>query len=467
MGEPAGRPFRRIGRHPAGMWKPEWVALPFKDTNMRNFTKFLLAIGVLMGLTGAAAQAAPAEVQWWHAMTGALNDRVNEMVENYNKSQDKVHVTATFKGSYPETFNQTIAAFRANKQPHIVQMFEVGTQTMMMSGAIYPVYQLMKDSGRDVDWSKFVQPVLSYYVSAEGNLLSMPFNSSTPIFYYNKEHFAKAGLTDPPQTWDQVGEYIKKIRASGQECAYTTAWQTWVHLENYTALHQLPFATEANGFKSLKTQLAFNSPQVIKHIARLQSWAKDNSFQYVGRTNEASAAFHSAKCSMLTESSAGYANISRNAKFDWTATTLPTETGAKNTNSIIGGASLWVLKGHSKQDYDAVGDFLMFVGSADTQAWWHQMTGYVPITIGAYEKSKAEGYYKQVPVQEIALTQLTRAKPTEFSRGLRLGNLVQIREVMNEELETVWAQKKTAAEGLNDAVRRGNELLRQFEQMNQ
>jgi sn-glycerol 3-phosphate transport system substrate-binding protein len=427
---------------------------------MRTMRSIVLAMSLVAGLAIGTAQAAPQEVQWWHAMTGALNDRVNEMTDKFNKSQDKVHVTATFKGTYPETINQTVAAFRAGKQPHLVQVFEVGTQTMMMSGAIYPVYQLMADTGHKVDWSKFVQPVLSYYVSADGNLQSMPFNSSTPILYYNKDHFANAGLKDPPQTWAQLGEYMHKLRAAGQDCAYTTSWQTWVHLENFNALHQIPFATEANGFK-------INSPQDIQHIALLQSWAKDKTFQYFGRTNQGSAAFYNGTCSMLTESSAGYANVTKNAKFPWSATTMPTDTGAKNTNSIIGGASLWVLKGHTKEDYAAVADFLNFVASTDNQAWWHQMTGYVPITVAAYDKSKADGYYKEVPVQEIAITQLTRAKPTEISRGLRLGNLVQIRDVMDEELETVWAQKKTPEQGLNEAVRRGNELLRQFEQMNQ
>jgi sn-glycerol 3-phosphate transport system substrate-binding protein len=414
----------------------------------------------------SVAQAAPVEIQWWHAMTGALNERVTEMVERYNKSQNDVKVVATFKGSYPETINQTIAAFRAKKQPHMVQVFEVGTLTMMTSGAIYPVYQLMKDQGHNIDWSKFVQPVLSYYVTADNNLLSMPFNSSTPIFYYNKDQLAKAGLTAPPKTWNEVTDYINKLKASGQECAYTTSWQSWVHVENFSALHQIPFASEANGFKGLDAELKFNNPQILKHITRIQGWAKSGAFSYQGRTNEGSAAFYGGKCSMLTESSAGYANVTKNAKFNWGATTLPTETGATNTNSIIGGATLWVLTGHSKEDYGAVAKFLNFIASTDNQVWWHQQTGYVPITLAAYAKSKADGYYKKVPVQEIALTQLTRAKPTDISRGLRLGNFVQIRTVIDEELENVWNAKKTPQQGLDDAVRRGNQLLREFEQLN-
>ena len=428
----------------------------------------LLAVVVLavwLGRRPGGFIGGPREIQWWHAMTGALNDRVNEMVERYNKSQTEVKIVATFKGSYPETINQTIAAFRAKKQPHMVQVFEVGTLTMMTSGAIYPVHQLMTDTGHNIDWSKFVQPVMSYYVTAENQLLSMPFNSSTPIFYYNKDHFAKAGIKAAPKTWDDVTAAIKKLKASGQACAYTTSWQSWVHLENYSALHQIPFASEANGFKGLNAELKFNNPQTIKHITRLQGWAKAGAFAYEGRTNQGSAAFYGGKCSMLTESSAGYANVTKNAKFAWDATTMPTETGATNTNSIIGGATLWVLQGHGKEDYAAVAKFLNFIASTDNQTWWHQQTGYVPITLAAYEKSKADGYYKQVPVQEIALKQLTRAKPTEISRGLRLGNFVQIRTVIDEEMEEVWNGKKSPKDALDSAARRGNQLLREFEQM--
>jgi len=425
----------------------------------------LVALAVFALLFGRSTGQA-AEVQFWHAMTGALNDHVNTMVKTYNESQKEHTVVATFKGTYPETINQTIAAFRAKKQPHLVQVFEVGTLTMMLSGAVYPVHQLMKEQGYNIDWSKFIQPVLGYYMTPEGNLMSMPFNSSTPIFYFNLEHFKKAGIHAPPQTWDEMEAAVKALRASGQECAYTTSWQSWVHLENYSALHNIPFASKANGFKGLDTVLEFNNPQVVKHIARLAKWTQEGSMSYEGRTNQGTQAFQNGKCSMLTESSAGYANITRNAKFEWSAAPLPVEKGTKPLNSIIGGATLWVLQGHSKEDYAGVASFLNYVASVDNQVWWHETTGYLPITQAAYAKAKADGYYKQVPVQETGLKQMMRATPTEISRGLRLGNFVQIRTVIDEELEGVWAGKKSPKEGLDEAVRRGNELLRQFEQLN-
>jgi sn-glycerol 3-phosphate transport system substrate-binding protein len=323
----------------------------------------------------------------------------------------------------------------------------------------------MEETGHKVNWAGFIQPVTSYYVTPDNHLLSMPFNSSTPIFYYNKDHFEKAGLKDPPKTWDQVDQYVQKLAASGQKCAFTTSWVSWTQLENYSALHGLPFATEANGFKSLKAQLVFNGPQQVKHWERLAKWVKQGAMSYEGRGAQPDPSFSSGKCSMIMASSANIGNFFRNSKFKWDATVMPTETGTPVRNSIIGGATLWVLKGHPKPHYEGVAEFLNYLSSAPVQSYWHKVTGYVPVTLAAYELAKKEGFYKEQPVQEIAITQLTRAQPTEVSRGLRLGNFTQIRDVIDEEAENIWSGKKTPKQGLDDAARRGNDLLRQFQQM--
>jgi len=432
---------------------------------MRSLKVLLLAASLLAGLAVSAAQAAPVDVQWWHAMSGVNKERIEKFANDFNASQSKYRVTASYKGSYTETMNAVIAAYRANQQPHIVQVFEVGTQSMMMSGAIYPVYQLMADTGHQVDWSGFIQPVLSYYFTPDNHLLSMPFNSSTPILYYNKDAFAKAGLKDPPKTWQQMDEYVHKLGVSGQKCAFATSWQSWVHLENYTALHGVWFATEDNGFKSLDAKLQFNQPVVVKHFELLQSWVKEGLMSYEGRGAVPDPAFSSGKCAMQTASSANYGNFTRDAKFAWSAAPLPIEAGYPVRNSTIGGATLWVLKGHAKEENEGTAEFLGYLASVPVQVFWHEATGYVPITMAAYRQAKTDGYYNANPVQEIAIEQLTRVAPTPVSRGLRLGNLVQIRDVMDEESENIWSGKKTAQQGLDDMVRRGNELLRQFQQM--
>jgi sn-glycerol 3-phosphate transport system substrate-binding protein len=173
----------------------------------------IAAVAVLASAQGAAAQT---EIQWWHAMGGALGEAVAKMTDQFNKSQSEYKINAVYKGSYPETLTAAIAAFRAKQGPAIVQVFEVGTATMMAAkGAVYPTYQLMADEKEPFDPKGFIGPVYGYYSTTDGKLLSMPFNSSTPVFYWNKDLFKKAGLDPekPPQTWPEVGEAAKKLVA--------------------------------------------------------------------------------------------------------------------------------------------------------------------------------------------------------------------------------------------------------------
>ena len=349
---------------------------------LRQFT-VVLALGILTLFLASDLMANPIEIQFWHAQRGPREETLNKIVDAYNKSQTKFKVVASHKGSYDETMNAGIAAFRSNKQPHLLQVYEVGTQTMMLSNAIYPVFNLMKDTGHKIDWKSYLQPVLSYYVSSKGELQSMPFNSSTPIMYYNKDLFKKAGLTGPPRTWDEMGEYTKKLVASGTEYGMTVAWQTWVMIENYSAIHDIPLATKANGFDGLDTELTINNPMVIKHMERLKTWLDDKRFTYEEREYKGpEAAFISGKCAILMDSISAIGALKKNIKFDWDAAPLPVEASMKNPqNSIIGGASLWVLKGHPKAEYQGVADFLAFHGKrghADSLAQGNRLFSHHP-----------------------------------------------------------------------------------------
>jgi len=410
---------------------------------------------------------AQTEIQWWHSMTGALGDRVNEIATGFNASQKEYKVVPVFKGSYPESMTAAIAAFRAGNAPHIVQVFEVGTATMMSAkGAIKPVYQLMNDSGIAWDPKAYVPAVAGYYTDRRGNMLSMPFNSSTPVFYINKDAYKKAGL-DPekaPKTWKEFAVVAGKLKASGQQCVYTTGWPSWVHIENFSAWHNLPIGTKENGIASADTQFTVNSPQHVAHIQMLADFAKNGWFTYAGRRNEAEAKFFSGECAMLTSSSAAQANIRKNAKFEFSVNFLPYHDEIKGApqNSIIGGASLWVLSGKKANDYKGVAQFFNYLSRPELQANWHQQTGYVPITLAAAEQTKKSGYYEKNPGTDIAVKQLNFKAPTGNSKGLRFGNFVQGREVIEEEIEAVLAGKKDAKAAMDDAVRRGNDILRKF-----
>jgi len=437
------------------------------------FKKTILATTALtLGLVAGPAFAASdgvTEIQWWHAMGGANGERVNRIASDFNATQTKYKVMPVYKGNYTETMTAAIAAFRAKKHPNIVQVFEVGTATMMAAkGAVYPIEDLMKDAGVKLDKSIFLPAVISYYQTPKGDLLSMPFNSSTPVLWYNKDALKKAGVESVPTTWTEMKTASDKILASGGKCGFSFGWQSWVMLENYSAWHNLPLGTRENGFAGLDTKFTFNNDMVKAHIAKLASWQKDKVFVYGGRRGDSLPKFTNGECAMWLNSSAYYGSIKKQAKFNFGQALLPIDKGAAKTaqNSIIGGATLWVLKGKSDESYKGTAKFMSYLASAEVQAWWHQETGYVPITMPAADLSMKQGFYKENPGTDTAIKQLSLNTPTPSSKGLRFGNFVQIRDIINEEMEAIWNGSKTASEGLDDAATRGNKLLRKFEKAN-
>jgi sn-glycerol 3-phosphate transport system substrate-binding protein len=432
----------------------------------------LSSVAAAAVLASTATASAQTEIQWWHAMGGNLGEAVNALADGFNKSQTQYKVVPVYKGSYTETLTAAIAAFRAKQAPHVVQVFEVGTANMMAAkGAVYPVYQLMADAKEPFDPKAYIGPVYGYYSTPDGKLLSMPFNSSTPVFYWNKEMFTKAGLdpNKPPKTWAEVGEMGKKLIASGAKCGFTPQWQTWTMIENYGAYHNLPYSTKENGFAGIDVELKFNDAARIKHIQRLADWGKDKVFVYGGREGKSTALFTAGECGMHIASSATASAIDKalgTDKFGIAMMPYDPDVKAQPQNSIIGGATLWVLQGKPKDDYVGVAKFLTYLASAPVQAKWHQETNYVPVTLAAAKITEDSGFYKKFPGRDIAVQQLTLNPPTPNSKGLRIGNFVQIRDVVDEELENVWSGKKDAKTALDDAVKRGNELVKRFEAAN-
>ncbi len=430
----------------------------------------ILMSAAAFALAGAAPAMAQTEIQWWHALTGANNDVVVRLSEEFNASQKDYKVVPAYKGSYPDTLNAGIAAFRANAAPHILQVFEVGTGTMMSAkGAVKPVHELMKEAGEAFDPKSYLPAITGYYSTAKGDMLSMPFNSSSMVMWYNKDAFKKAGLNAdaPPKTWPEVFEAAKKLKAAGfDKCGFSNAWATWANIEQLGAWHNVPLSTKVNGMEGFDAVLNFNqSPIFQKHWANLVELQKEGVYSYSGRTNTGEGRFTSGECPIFLTSSAFFGNVRANAKFDWANAPMPYYPDAPGApqNSIIGGASLWVMGGKPAAEYKGVAKFFSFLSDVDRQVKLHTESGYLPITRAAYEKVKASGFYKDKPFLETPLLQLNNKEPTENSRGLRYGGLVQIRDVWSEELEAALNGQKTAKAALDTAAERGNTMLRQFE----
>ncbi|MDP2031866.1 MAG: sn-glycerol-3-phosphate ABC transporter substrate-binding protein UgpB [Polaromonas sp.] len=421
-------------------------------------------------LVAPVASHAQTEVQWWHSMGGALGEWVNDLAKDFNASQKDYKVTPTFKGSYAESMTAGVAAYRAGNAPHMIQVFEVGTATMMSAkGATVPVGKVMADAGLKFDPAVYVPAVSGYYTAPNGQMLSYPFNSSTPVFHYNKDAFKAAGLDPekPPTTWPEVALAAAKLKASGHKCPFTTSWISWTQLESFSAWHNVLYATKNNGFGGNDTRLAFNSPLHVRHIENLGNMAKTGLFVYKGRENKADATFVSGECAMITGSSGLSGNVKRNSKFGYGIGTLPYYPDVEGApqNTVIGGGSIWVMSGKKPEEYKAVAAFLNHLSKPEVAAASHQRTGYLPVTKASFDLTEKSGFYKQNPGFDVSVNQMIR-KTTDKSRGVRLGNFVQIRTIIDEELEGVWQGSKPAKQALDNAVKRGNEQLERFQKAN-
>jgi sn-glycerol 3-phosphate transport system substrate-binding protein len=456
---------------------------------IRACVAVVFALTLVLASAPAHAQG-KIEIHWWHAMTGQLGEAVVTLAKQFNESQAEYEVKPLNKGTYPEALTAAIAAYRQKNPPHIVQVFEVGTQTMMLSGAVYPVWELMRDNGVKIDWNDFIKPVVGYYTK-DGKLYSMPFNSSTPILYYNKDAFKKAGLDPekPPKTWQDVEAYARKIiGAGGAKCGFSTGWPSWTMVENMHATHDQPFASKNNGFGAVEgVELLVNREFGQKHIGALNAWQKDNIYSYGGRQGAADPKFINGDCAMYIQSSAVIGGFTRGVKFDWGTGELP-HWGApyKKSTSIIGGATLWVLKGKPQKEYRGVAKFLEFLSKPEQQMWWHVNTGYLALSNTAVKNLEQGYHFVRNPKQYTAFAQLTglpataprglggkKAAPvkperiaTANSQGLRLGNFVQIRDAIESEMENIFAGKKAVKQGLDDAVAKSNTLLKEFASTN-
>jgi sn-glycerol 3-phosphate transport system substrate-binding protein len=422
----------------------------------------LWVVGLVVLPVSAQAQT---EISWWHAMTGANSEVVEKIASDFNSSQSDYVVKPVFKGTYPETLNAGIAAFRAGQAPDIIQVFDVGTGVMMgAQGAIKPVAEVLSEAGFTFDKSQYLPGIVGYYSSPEGDMLSFPYNSSSPILYYNKDIFEKAGLDvdTPPKTWAEVWQAARQIKESGAAtCGYTSTWLTWIHVENFAAWNNVSWASNENGLAG-EPELAIDGPLFVKHFQELSDLAKEGVFVYGGRTSEAKQNFISGECGILTESSGGLGDIVK-AGMNYGIGQLPYDETAEGApqNTTPGGASLWVMGGKSDEIYKGVGTFFNYLSQTEVQQFLHEQSGYLPVTTAAYEATKASGFYDTNPAREVPILQMSGKAPTANSKGVRAPNLPQLRDIQNEEFEKMLAGQQTAEEALKAATERGNAAIKE------
>ena len=427
--------------------------------------RILLSLLLLVSCNAARAQT---EIRLWHAMAGPNGEALTALVQRFNDAQKDVRVVAEYKGGYDEVMEGALAAQRAGNGPHLAQIYEVGTARMMAEkGAVKPVSQVLAENGERMDTKSFLPAVASYFSDGASNLLALPFNVSTPILFYNRDAFRKAKLDPdkPPRTWYEMPKAMGPLLEAGFDCAFTTVWPSWVQVENISNWHNQDFATRDNGLLGLDAKLVFNSHLMVRHMSFLSSWARAGYFTYSGRRTEGERRFAKGECAMVTASSSSYAELRRDAAFDFGVAQLPYYDDIRGAphHSMIGGAGLWAMAGKKAAENRATAKFLAWLARPEVQADWHQRTGYVPVTRAAYELTAQKGFYKENPGHEIAIKQLLLNQPTRESRGIRLGELQAIRAIIEEELEAVWEGKVPPKLALDQAAARGDVLLRKFE----
>ena len=417
---------------------------------------------------GIAAIAIPAsaktELQWWHAMGGRLGEVVDEIATNYNASQSEYEIIPTYKGGYEDTMTAGIAAFRAKQQPHIIQIFDAGAATIINApGATIPVADLMQEYGKGFDIEDYIEGVRYFYADSAGKMIGMPFNASTPLLYFNKEAFAKAGITNPPATWEEFEEMAPKLKAAGYT-ALAQSHSPWILSENFHSRHNLQLATGNNGYDSTDVEILYNNDSMKMHWGKMKEWLDNGHYGFYGRAwGDNQDAFVQKKVAMWMGSSGSFGGLKKSTDFEFGTTFLPYWKSVidEQKGTFIGGAALFAMSGKPDAEYKGVADFFSYMTNPENQVFWHKETGYVPITTAAYDVAKAEGYYNESPDAEVGILQLSQPGG-EWTKGYRLGYYVQIRDVMYSKFDDIFSGKSSVDDAFAEMEAESNKLLARF-----
>ena len=417
---------------------------------------------------GIAAIAIPAsaktELQWWHAMGGRLGEVVDEIATNYNASQSEYEIIPTYKGGYEDTMTAGIAAFRAKQQPHIIQIFDAGAATIINApGATIPVADLMQEYGKGFDIEDYIEGVRYFYADSAGKMIGMPFNASTPLLYFNKEAFAKAGITNPPATWEEFEEMAPKLKAAGYT-ALAQSHSPWILSENFHSRHNLQLATGNNGYDSTDVEILYNNDSMKMHWGKMKEWLDNGHYGFYGRAwGDNQDAFVQKKVAMWMGSSGSFGGLKKSTDFEFGTTFLPYWKSVidEPKGTFIGGAALFAMSGKPDAEYKGVADFFSYMTNPENQVFWHKETGYVPITTAAYDVAKAEGYYNESPDAEVGILQLSQPGG-EWTKGYRLGYYVQIRDVMYSKFDDIFSGKSSVDDAFSEMEAESNKLLARF-----
>ncbi len=389
----------------------------------------------------AAPATGPVQIELSHQLDEERVERIEPMIERFNAQQNDVRVTLArrVEGAAPKQINL------ATREEY--------TRFMEQKTKFKPLFEIMRAAKQSLDASK-LSPELRYGLAdAKGQLFALPVAFSTPVLFINKEAFRKAGLNPdlPPKNWADAQEAAGKLADSGSRCPFTTSWPAWVHVDNLSAWNGAE-VSDAKG------KLAFNGLIQIKHVAMLATWHKSKYFSYFGRRDEADRRFASGECAMLTSSSSLYANLSENKALEVGVSALPYHADVRGApqNTLADGGALWIAGGLKAEETKGVAKFINYVLGPEVQVEMTVAGGFLPMTPVARAAAGSKLLKADMAGLQVAYAQL-QGKGSQ--PALRVAQIEPVRIIVEEELESVWANKKPAKEALDTAVQRGNAVM--------
>lgn len=405
----------------------------------------LLAAGLSLPATfpALAAPAMPAvtEIELSHSFGRVNTEKLAQLAEQFNsRSKDaKVRLVSRADGAPPSVLN-----LATREDVH---------EFSLKKGQFRPLHQVMATAKEKFDAAMLAPELRVGVADAKGKLMALPVAMTTPVLFYNKTAFKKAGLNpdQPPRTWMQLQEAAGKLRDADISCPYTSSWPAWIHIDNLASLNSGDVA-------DAKGRLAFNGYVQVKHVAMLATWHKSFYFIYFGRRNEADRHFAAGECGMLTSNVSLAAVLRDSPAIDFGVAPLPHHDDVRGApdHTLADGASLWIGEGKKPAEYKAAAKFVSFLMTPEIQVEITKMGGYLPMTPVA----RAVADSKLLATDLVGLkTAYGQLKGQGAKHPVRVSQIEPVRAIVEEELEAVWANKKPAKEALDTAVARGNIAL--------
>lgn len=436
----------------------------------------MLAVSMIAGTSSAvfAAENTTAEmadasevdgttISFWHSMGGVNGEALDTLVKQFNEENEYgITVDAQYQGEYDDSLNKLKSAQIGNMGADLVQVYEIGTRFMIDSGWIVPMQEMIDGDGYDLSQ---IEPNLAAYYTIDNELYSMPFNSSTPILYYNKDMFEKAGITEVPDSLEGIGEIGQQLLDNGGAGeAMSMGIYGWF-FEQLISKQGLEYANNGNGRKEAATAVAFDENGAAKNILTVWKELNDKGFApIVGKGGDAGLAdFSAGKSAITLGSTASLKQILQdvNGKFEVGTAYFPKVSSSDEGGVSIGGASLWALDNQDPKKLRATWEFIKFLISPESQAYWNAQTGYFPVTVAAQEEETFKQNVAEYPQFQTAIDQLHDSAP-EYA-GALLSVFPEARAIVESEIESllngnedVDAAVKNMTESINGAIEEYN-----------